>query len=98
MALSIGFRVSVSLHLLSKLRGVWLLPRRDSHPLVAPAFLWTRDHLIRPHQQQRRDGETEGGFLTQRDFRRAMPPRRGGLGADAFCEDGDPPGGGDPQP
>src|SRR5437660_5126915 len=59
MALSIGFRVSVSLHLLSKLRGVWLLPRRNSHPLVAPAFLWTRDHLVRPQQQRLRDREAE---------------------------------------
>src|SRR5437660_1655525 len=59
MALSIGFRVSVSLHLLSKLRGVWLLPRRNSHPLVAPAFLWTRDNLIRPSEHWRRDLQTE---------------------------------------
>jgi hypothetical protein len=30
------------------------LPRRDWHPLVAPAFLWTRNDLIRPQQQRRR--------------------------------------------
>src|SRR5438445_9197514 len=59
MALSIGFRVSVSLHLLSKLRGVWLLPRRNSHPLVAPAFLWTRNYLIRPRRQRRWDRQAE---------------------------------------
>ncbi len=59
MALSIGFRVSVSLHPAIQLRGVWLLPRRDWHPLVAPAFLWTRDHLVCPQQHRLRNRQPE---------------------------------------
>src|SRR5438445_12128207 len=72
MALSIGFRVSVSLHLLSKLRGVWLLPRRNSHPLVAPAFLCTRDYLVRPTQHRRRDGQA--WHLGRLDVDEQLPP------------------------
>ena len=30
---------------------VGAMPRRDWPPLVAPAFLWTRDHLVRSQEQ-----------------------------------------------
>src|SRR5207302_2064828 len=71
----------------SKLRGVWLLPRRNSHPLVAPAFLWTRNYLIRPRQQRRRDRQAEdlrGLFVLPFALRLLGDLAVGGGGVEAF--------------
>ena len=61
------------------------MPRRDWHPLVASAFLWTRNHLIRPRQQRRRDREAEGlGGLevdSEPECRRLLNRNIPGLGA-----------------
>ncbi len=48
MASSMGFRGLVPLPLPSKLQGVWLLPRRDSHPLNTSDFSGhTQPHAVR---------------------------------------------------
>src|SRR5207244_11297305 len=59
MALSIGFRVLVSLHPAIQATGRLALAPTGLAPARRTCLLWTRNHLIRPQQQRGRDGETE---------------------------------------
>src|SRR5881397_2132666 len=60
MALSIGFRVLVSLHPAIQATGRLALAPTGLAPARRTCLLWTRDHLIRPQQQRGRDREAEG--------------------------------------
>src|SRR5438445_13848490 len=60
MALSIGFRVLVSLHPAIQATGRLALAPTGLAPTRRTCLLWTRNHQIRPQQQRRRDGEAEG--------------------------------------
>src|SRR5215467_13622949 len=59
MALSIGFRVLVSLHPAIQATGRLALAPAGLTPARRTCLVWTRDHLIRPRQQRRRDREAE---------------------------------------
>src|SRR3989442_12493025 len=60
MALSIGFRVLVSLHPAIQATGRLALAPTGLAPARRTCLLWTRNHLIRPQQQRRRDGGADG--------------------------------------
>src|SRR2546426_3146898 len=59
MALSIGFRVLVSLHPAIQATGRLALAPTGLAPARRTCLLWTRDYLVRPLQHQRRDREAE---------------------------------------
>ena len=59
MALSIGFRVLVSLHPAIQATGRLALAPAGLTPARRTCLVWTRDHLIRPPQQRRRNREAE---------------------------------------
>src|SRR2546427_111404 len=59
MALSIGFRVLVSLHPAIQATGRLALAPTGLAPTRRTCLLWTRNHLIRPQQQRGWDGEAE---------------------------------------
>jgi len=59
MALSIGFRVSVSLHPAIQATGRLALAPAGLTPARRTCLLWTRNDLIRPRQQRLRDRQPE---------------------------------------
>src|SRR2546425_7881827 len=59
MALSIGFRVSVSLHPAIQVTGRLALAPAGLTPARRTCLLWTRNDLIRPPQHRRRDRQAE---------------------------------------
>src|SRR5215472_4285726 len=59
-ALSIGFRVLVSLHPAIQATGRLALAPAGLTPARRTCLVWTRDHLIRPRQHRGRDSQAEG--------------------------------------
>src|SRR5207247_6972876 len=78
MALSIGFRVLVSLHPAIQATGRLALAPTGLAPARRTCLLWTRDHLIRPQQQRR--GMVRPRALAQRRAYDILSP---GVGIDA---------------